>query len=62
MRYYQYPGTLLPYPIARVYHDLAQPVRIARTSALVNTVVFPPMPSGLDHTFDKRVVVEGAYG
>lgn len=62
VRYHQYTGAFLTYPIARVYDHSALPVRITDASALVYTILLPPARIELNRHFDRPSVVEGPDG
>lgn len=61
--YHQYTRAIFVLqPVAGVYHHSALPVRVAGTSALDHTILFPPTRLELDRDFDRRAVIEGADG
>jgi hypothetical protein len=62
VRRHQYTSAWVVYPIARVYHHSALPVRIARASALVYASLLPPASLELDPYFDRWPIPEGADG
>jgi hypothetical protein len=62
VRYHQYTGLILAYPIAGVYDHSALSVRIARASELLHTTILPPARLELDRNFDRRAIVQGADG